>query len=266
MERCAMATTANDKERERTLMWDEAGAFTFTDWRELPRVARAGEQTRETANVSVGPMERIAAVLLLILLSPLMLLIALAIKFEFWNGPILYCQERVGLDRRRAKEVPHEFLGRKDRRRVPGVGEIFRICKFRTMIPNAEGVTGPVWASNNDPRVTRVGKVLRHLRLDELPQLVNVVQGQMRLIGPRPERPCFVENLTQQIPEYARRQTVPPGITGLAQIEREYDVSVDDVRTKVKYDLFYVTHRSLMMDFKILLRTIDVMVRGRGAH
>jgi lipopolysaccharide/colanic/teichoic acid biosynthesis glycosyltransferase len=134
------------------------------------------------------------------------------------------------------------------------------------MIPDAEAASGPVWAADRDPRVTRVGRILRHLRLDEVPQLVNVIRGEMRLIGPRPERPHFVSRLAADIPDYARRTTVPPGITGLAQVEREYDASVDDVRTKLKYDLFYVKNRSRLLDFKILLKTVDVMVRGRGAR
>jgi lipopolysaccharide/colanic/teichoic acid biosynthesis glycosyltransferase len=104
------------------------------------------------------------------------------------------------------------------------------------MIPDAEAKTGPVWALDKDPRVTRLGRALRHLRLDELPQLLNVVRGEMSLIGPRPERPHFVERLSSEMPAYERRLLVPPGITGLAQVEREYDADINDVRTKLKYD------------------------------
>jgi lipopolysaccharide/colanic/teichoic acid biosynthesis glycosyltransferase len=111
-----------------------------------------------------------------------------------------------------------------------------------------------------------VGRVLRHLRLDELPQLLNVATGEMSLIGPRPERAHFVEKLSEEMPTYERRLTVPPGITGLAQVEREYDASVDDVRTKLQYDLFYVKHRSTLMNVKILIKTVDVVLRGRGAR
>jgi lipopolysaccharide/colanic/teichoic acid biosynthesis glycosyltransferase len=134
------------------------------------------------------------------------------------------------------------------------------------MVPDAEAKTGPVWALQNDPRITRVGRLLRYLRFDELPQLINVVQGHMRLIGPRPERPQFVEQLTKAVPEYPRRLTVAPGITGLAQVQRDYDEDLDDVRTKLKYDLFYVDHRCPMLNFKILMKTVDVVLRGRGAH
>ncbi len=134
------------------------------------------------------------------------------------------------------------------------------------MIPNAEAVTGPVWAEENDPRVTRVGRALRTLRFDELPQLLNVVHGTMRLIGPRPERPQFVERLARAMPEYSRRHAVPPGITGLAQVQRNYDASLDDVRTKLKYDLYYVDNRCWMLNVKIVMKTFDVVFRGRGAH
>ncbi len=140
------------------------------------------------------------------------------------------------------------------------------IWKFRTMIPDAEARTGPVWASENDPRITRTGRVLRHLRLDELPQLFNVFRGQMRLIGPRPERPHFVSELSVDMPDYPKRLEVPPGITGLAQVEKQYDTIIDDVRTKLQYDLFYVRNRCRLLDIKILVKTIDVVLRGRGAR
>jgi lipopolysaccharide/colanic/teichoic acid biosynthesis glycosyltransferase len=154
----------------------------------------------------------------------------------------------------------------RDRRKTPGLGTTFEIWKFRTMIPDAEKSSGPVWATAHDPRITRLGRFLRLSRLDELPQLVNVVKGDMRIIGPRPERPHFVRQLVERMPEYRERLSVPPGITGLAQVEREYDASVDDVRTKVKYDVYYVKNRSARLDAKILLKTIHVVVSRKGAR
>ena len=208
-----------------------------------------------------GPMERIAAIAMLLMLTPLLVLISLAVKIDSPGGPIFYQQERVGVDRRRKTVTPVA-----ERRKTRGYGRLFNIWKFRTMVPNAEAVSGPVWAAERDPRITRVGRVLRNLRLDELPQFLNVATGEMSLIGPRPERPHFVEKLTEEMPSYERRLSVPPGITGLAQVEREYDASVSDVKTKLQYDLFYVKHRSTLMNVKILIKTVDVVLRGRGAR
>ena len=209
-----------------------------------------------------GHLERIAAIAMLLMVTPLLGLVALAIKIESPRGPVLYRQERVGVDRRRQNVPPVS----EERRKTRGFGRLFLIWKFRTMVPNAEAVSGPVWAAERDPRITRVGRVLRHLRLDELPQLLNVAGGEMSLIGPRPERPHFVEKLSEEMPSYERRLSVPPGITGLAQVEREYDASVSDVQTKLKYDLFYVNNRSTLMNVKILIKTVDVVLRGRGAR
>ena len=216
-------------------------------------------------------IERVAALLLFILLSPLITLVALAVKLESPFDPIFYRQERVGKDRRRVRQLRNtptdgETTARRERRTTPGEGQPFMIWKFRTMVPDAEAKTGPVWASEDDPRITRVGRMLRYLRLDELPQLINVFLGQMRLIGPRPERGYFIEELIRKIPDYRRRLSVPPGITGLAQVERHYDSNIDDVRTKIRYDVFYVENRSKLMDIKILIKTIGVVLRGRGAR
>lgn len=209
-----------------------------------------------------GRLERIASIALLLMVTPLLAVIALALTIESPGGPVFYRQERVGVDRRR-QTVP---LVTEERRKTRGFGRLFLIWKFRTMVTNAEAVTGPVWAAERDPRITRVGRVLRNLRLDELPQLLNVAVGEMSLIGPRPERPHFVEKLSEEMPTYERRLRVPPGITGLAQVEREYDASVSDVKTKLQYDLFYVQHRSTLMNVKILIKTVDVVLRGRGAR
>jgi len=132
------------------------------------------------------------------------------------------------------------------------------------MQDDAEIGSGPVWANRKDPRATRVGKILRKLRLDEVPQLINVLDGDMSLVGPRPERPFFVDQLSKEIPLYRRRLKVRPGLTGWAQVKHKYDESVDDVRKKLEYDLFYIENMSLRMDFKILLNTIAVVLLGKG--
>jgi len=170
---------------------------------------------------------------------PFWLLVALLIKMDS-KGPVFYRQERVGKD-----------------------GEIFSILKFRSMVQDAEH-GGPQWAGKSDPRVTRLGGILRKLHLDEIPQFINVLKGEMSLIGPRPERPVFVEDLTKQIPLYKRRLSVRPGITGWAQVKHSYDESIDDVKKKVQYDLFYIENISLRMDMKIIASTIYHMLLGRG--
>lgn len=179
------------------------------------------------------------AFVVLALGMPLWLLIALLIKLDS-PGPVLYKQERVGRE-----------------------GKLFKILKFRSMYQDAEK-QGPQWANRKDPRVTRVGKILRKLHLDEIPQMWNVLKGDMSLVGPRPERPMFVEELSRQIPLYPRRLRVRPGITGWAQVKHKYDESVEDVKKKVQYDLFYIENMSLRMDFKIILSTITHMLLGKG--
>ncbi len=208
------------------------------------------------------------ASVLLVLLAPLFLAIAVAVKLESPGGPVFYRQVRVGLNRRRRGEDPWAITvgSAEDRRRQRAEGKPFRIWKFRTMMPDAEARTGPVWAAEDDPRVTRVGMILRKTRLDELPQLLNVIAGEMRLVGPRPERPYFVEKLATGVPEYRRRLSVPPGITGLAQVERAYDEDLDDVRTKLRYDLFYIENRRALLDMKILMKTLSVVLGRRGSR
>ncbi len=185
-------------------------------------------------------MDILTSTTILIVFSPLWLLIAFLIKLDS-KGPVLYKQQRVGQN-----------------------GRIFNIHKFRSMVDDAESQTGPQWAQKEDPRVTRVGKVLRKLRIDEIPQFINVLRGEMSLIGPRPERPYFVEKFKKEIPFYARRLKVKPGITGWAQIKGEYDTSFENVKTKLKYDLFYLENMSLRMDLKVILNTIYIMLRGKG--
>jgi lipopolysaccharide/colanic/teichoic acid biosynthesis glycosyltransferase len=148
--------------------------------------------------------------------------------------------------------------------RVGRGGKEFTLIKFRSMFLDAESLSGAVWAGKNDPRITRVGRVVRSLRLDEVPQLINVLKGEMSLVGPRPERPVFVKKFIDEIPFYARRLNVKPGITGWAQVKHKYDESLEDVRTKLRYDLFYIENMSLRLDLKILLATMWVVLRGKG--
>ena len=181
-------------------------------------------------------------------LLPLLLLIAIAIKLTS-RGPVLYTQERVGLDRRTPGVTPGNH------RRVRDIGgKPFTIYKFRTMRVDAEAHSGAVWATQNDPRVTPVGRFLRQYRLDEIPQLLNVMRGEMNIVGPRPERPTIFAELREHITEYPLRQRAKPGITGLAQIYHHYDRSMDDVRTKVRFDLEYIRRQSLREDLRIMLK------------
>lgn len=171
---------------------------------------------------------------------PLWILVALAVRLTS-RGPIFYRQERVGRN-----------------------GRVFMMVKFRSMRADAEKISGPKWAEKNDPRVTPVGRIIRRLHVDEVPQFINVFVGDMSLVGPRPERPYFVDKLDKELPLYRRRLKVRPGITGWAQIKYRYDQSVEDVKTKLKYDLFYIENMSWRMDLKILFNTLYVMLRGKG--
>lgn len=176
----------------------------------------------------------------LVLTAPVMALVAVAIKLDS-KGPIFYKQQRLGR-----------------------FGEPFTIYKFRSMAVDAEA-TGPRWATGKtDSRLTRVGRILRRWHLDELPQLVNVLNGQMSLVGPRPERPCFIEELNRQIPRYDKRLFIKPGLTGLAQVHYRYDASLADVRRKLRFDLLYVKRMCLGLDLRILAWTVAVVITGRG--
>lgn len=210
----------------------------------------------EAVNRALNVM--LAATGLLVAL-PLLLLIAVLIKLTS-TGPILYAQTRVGLDRRWRRT-----LAMHDRRIRDLGGAVFTIYKFRTMRVNAEARSGAVWAKENDPRVTSLGKYLRVLRLDELPQLWNILRGDMNIVGPRPERPSIVARLQRDITDYGCRHRVRPGLTGLAQINQQYDACLDDVRTKVGYDLDYLRTQSLLLDVRIMLRTVPaVLLRYPG--
>ncbi len=173
---------------------------------------------------------------------PVMVFVALAVKLDS-RGPVLYRQHRMGLD-----------------------GHEFDILKFRSMVDGAERGSGPTWAGSNDSRVTRVGRVIRKLRLDELPQLINVLRGEMSFVGPRPERRHFVEQLEKEIPYYRLRMVVRPGITGWAQVQYRYGATVEDALEKLKYDLFYIKNCNPLFDVWIVLKTIKVVLLGSGAR
>jgi len=181
-----------------------------------------------------------AATLWMVVLMLITPLIALAIKLDS-PGPVLYRQKRVGRG-----------------------GKEFTLYKFRSMVQDAEKMSGAVWAAKDDPRITRVGRFLRRTHLDELPQFYNVLKGDMSLVGPRPERPQFVEQFRDKIPLYERRLRIRPGITGWAQIRHKYDENIEDVREKTRYDLFYIDHMSLALDFRIILATTLKVIRSEG--
>jgi lipopolysaccharide/colanic/teichoic acid biosynthesis glycosyltransferase len=198
------------------------------------------------------------AVLGLFLGAPVLLVFAALVKLTS-PGPIFYSQARVGLDRRRSSRPDRAY----DRRTRDLGGRPFMILKFRTMRVGAEK-NGAVWASPGDARVTSVGRVMRRYRIDELPQLVNVIRGDMNIVGPRPERPIIFSRLCDDIAEYPLRQQARPGITGWAQVNQAYDTSVDDVRNKVRFDLEYLERQGVAEDLMIMARTVPVMIFRRG--
>lgn len=206
----------------------------------------------------------------LVLATPLFIVLPILIKLTS-SGPVFYTQTRVGMNSRRRTRRAYNIdmdscHRRRERRRENVCGQPFRMIKFRTMVHNAEKDSGPVWATKNDPRITSLGRFLRKSRLDEVPQLISVLRGEMSLVGPRPERPMFVRDLGAQLPDYQRRLSVKPGVTGLAQIENGYDVSVHSVAEKVRTDLRYIDTWTPWSDFRILLRTIKVVLTGHGAN
>ena len=222
---------AQDQDQDRGQA--QAGHWAGAEWRGPAAGALAAALRRSfDVALSLG---------LLVFTLPLMLLTALAIKLDS-AGPVLYRQERVGLS-----------------------GRNFTLLKFRSMRLDAEQREA-VWAASGDPRVTRVGGIIRLVRIDELPQLLNILRGEMSFIGPRPERPHFVAQLERELPFYADRLLVKPGLTGWAQVNYPYGASVEDARAKLSYDLYYVKHRSLLLDLLILLGTVRVVLFQRGAR
>jgi len=180
------------------------------------------------------------SVLVLVVFFPLFVITGILIKLDS-KGSVFYRQKRVSKDKK-----------------------IFEIYKFRTMVEGAEKMTGPIWATKNDRRITKTGRILRKLRVDELPQFINILEGDMSIVGPRPERPVFVEEFIRKIPFYRKRLTVKPGITGWAQIKKSYDTTIADVKTKLEYDLFYVENISFLLDVKIILKTAGIILKGKG--
>ena len=214
--------------------------------------------SRSRSDIVGRAMNVVIAFLALIVLSPVFILFALLVKLTS-PGPIFYTQARVGVDRRRRVDQ-----NAYDRRARDLGGLPFMIYKFRTMYVGAEQPNGAVWATQRDARVTRVGRLMRTFRIDELPQLINVIRGDMNIVGPRPERPSIFSRLCIDIEEYPLRQRAKPGITGLAQINQSYDTSLDDVRKKVRYDLEYLQRQGVREDLKIMARTVPVMILRKG--
>jgi sugar transferase (PEP-CTERM system associated) len=220
---------------------DLAGKLSVQNLHHSSLIFSDGFRTSRLLKKAKRYLDVIASTIGLLLSLPLCLLVTLAIKLES-KGPVLYKQERVGEE-----------------------GTTFSLLKFRSMGVDAEK-DGPVWAGSNDTRVTRVGRVIRKLRLDEIPQMVNVLRGEMSFVGPRPERRFFIEQLEKEIPFYSIRHMVKPGITGWAQIRYPYGASKEDALEKLKYDLYYIKHMSILFDLMIIEETAKTVLLGRGAR
>jgi lipopolysaccharide/colanic/teichoic acid biosynthesis glycosyltransferase len=217
-----------------------------------------GIEPRSRSHTMCRIMNVAIATTALIIASPVLLVFAALVKLTS-PGPVFYRQARVGIDRRRTAR-----RNQYDRRARDLGGLPFIIYKFRSRYINAEQGSGAVWATDGDPRITPIGRLMRKCRVDELPQLLNVIRGDMNIVGPRPERPVIFSRLRNDIAEYPLRQRARPGITGWAQINHTYDRCLDDVRTKVKYDLEYLARQGVREDLRIMARTVPVVVLGKG--
>jgi lipopolysaccharide/colanic/teichoic acid biosynthesis glycosyltransferase len=236
----------------------EAAVIPIAPTREAAEPSFEDVIPRERSETASRVMNVLIAGLVLIVLAPVFVLVALAVMVTS-RGPIFYSQVRVGVDRRFRRKTAY------DRRGYDHGGKPFMMFKFRTMRVDAESDGRAVWASTNDPRVTPVGNFMRRTRLDELPQLLNVLRGDMNIVGPRPERPTIFADLRRKMPEYPMRQRVKPGLTGWAQINLAYDACLDDVRRKVQFDLEYMKRQSMMHDLQIMSMTLPVMIFRRGS-
>jgi lipopolysaccharide/colanic/teichoic acid biosynthesis glycosyltransferase len=248
-----------------------------TDWLTRLKLQRPRRDVRclsESARLTKRLTDIVISSIMLVCLAPVMLLVAIAVKLTS-RGPIIFSQTRVGLnfrkkrpDRRKLDQDAGLDL-EADRRKGPrrgdsGYGKPFVLYKFRTMRTDAEK-NGAQFAQKNDPRVTSIGRFMRKTRLDELPQLWNVLKGDMSLVGPRPERPEFIEKLSDQVPGYLHRLGLKPGLTGIAQVVNGYDNNIESFKRKVALDLLYLQNCCFWNDFKILFRTIKVVLTGSGA-
>ena len=238
----------SDRPTDRGLYFSEPGSV-------RPRTRR-GKSTLNEAMCRA--LNVLAAFITLLVALPLMLVVAVVVKLSS-RGPVFFTQPRVGLDRRGLRS-----RGEDARRTQNYGGRIFTIYKFRSMA-ETDSDSPQVWAQEGDVRITRVGKILRQYRLDELPQLWNVLTGDMNLVGPRPEQPDIFVRLRKEVRHLSGRQQVLPGITGLAQVLHHYDRSLDDVRRKVDLDLEYIRNRSPLLDLEIMIRTLPAVIMKRGA-
>ena len=250
-----------------------------TEWLTRLRLERPRRNTRclgETTRLLKRINDVVVSATMLILLSPVLLLVAIAVRLTS-RGPVIFSQERVGLNLRQKKrdrrqrdeevELPDGIERRGtgiNRRRDGGYGKPFTLYKFRTMKIDAEK-NGAQFAVKGDPRVTCIGRFMRKTRLDELPQLWNVLRGEMSLVGPRPERPEFIEKLSAEVPNYINRLGLKPGLTGLAQVINGYDNNIESFKRKVNLDLLYLQNCCYLNDLKIMFRTIRVVLTGSGA-
>ena len=230
-----------------------------------PRVERDDHartiEPRSRSELANRIMNVLVASVALVIVAPVLALFAVLVRITS-RGPIFYRQVRVGIDQRWKHKGDHGH----DRRTRDLGGRAFTIYKFRSMYIDAEARSGAVWATQNDPRITPVGRIMRKCRVDEIPQLLNVIKGEMNIVGPRPERPTIFARLCEDIAEYPIRQRAKPGITGWAQINHSYDTTIEDVRTKVRYDLEYLQRHSVAEDLRIMVRTVPVMLFGKGAR